>query len=120
MSQLQRSSSAPRPSITPPVDIFESDAEYQVVADLPGVRSEDVSLDLERGELTLVAERKLGRESEPLSAERRDGDFRRVFRLPDEVDATQVEATFDDGVLHIRLPKSERVRPRRIEVNTVS
>lgn len=102
----------PRRVITPPVDIFESDEEYRIVADLPGVKSEDLKLDLDRSELTLLAE--------PSSSDRNSGVFRRVFRVPDEVEGSAVEASLADGVLEVRLPKSEKGRPRRIAIQAVA
>jgi HSP20 family molecular chaperone IbpA len=105
-----------QPVLAPAVDIFENADEYRVVADLPGVRHEDIDIDLERGELVLFAKRQLPREGEALALGRREGDFRRVFRIPEDLDRNKVEASFDEGVLQIRLPKSERVKPRRIAV----
>ncbi|MCX4245040.1 Hsp20/alpha crystallin family protein [Paraliomyxa miuraensis] len=109
-----------RPVLAPAVDIFENAEEYRLVADLPGVRREDVGIDLERGELTVFAKRDVIREGEALALSRREGDFRRVFRIPEEVDAGRVEASLDDGVLQVRLPKSERAKPRRISVKAVA
>jgi HSP20 family molecular chaperone IbpA len=110
-----------RPVLAPAVDIFESPEEYRLVADLPGVRQEDVDIGLERGELTLFAKRDLGRTTgEPLALGRREGDFRRVFRIPNEVEPGSVEASFENGVLQVRLPKSERVKPRRISIKAVA
>jgi len=108
------------PVLTPPVDIFENADEYRLVADLPGVGPDDVQLDLERGELLLFAKRPLEREGEPLSLGRREGDYRRVFRIPEEVDPSAVEASFDHGVLQVRLPKSEGTKPRRISIKAVN
>ena len=105
-----------RPVLMAPVDIYENAEEYRLIADLPGVAQDDLSLDLERGELTLFAKRSLDREGEVLGADRREGDFRRVFRIPDEVDGSKIEASLEGGVLDVRLPKSERVRPRRISI----
>ncbi len=105
--------------LTPAIDIFESADEYLLVADLPGVVSDDVQLDLEGGELTLRATRALPREGESLALGRAEGDYHRLFRVPEEVDGSGVEASFDHGVLRIRLPKSERVKPRRISVKAV-
>lgn len=118
------SASAPEadaaPLLTPLVDIFENAEEYRVVADLPGVAPDDVTLDLEQGELTLFARRSVSREGQTLARGRREGNFRRVFRVPQEVDTTKVEAAFDQGVLEVRLPKSESIRPRRIAINAVA
>lgn len=106
-----------RPVLAPAVDIFENAEEYRVVADLPGVLQEDIGIDLDRGELIVFAKRQVAREGEALALGRAEGDFRRVFRIPEDLDRGKVQASFDDGVLQIRLPKSERVKPRRIAVN---
>jgi HSP20 family protein len=106
-----------RPVLAPAVDIFENADEYRVVADLPGVRQEDIDIDLERGELVVFAKREVAREGEALALGRAEGDFRRVFRIPEDLDRNKVEASFDNGVLQIRLPKSERAKPRRIAVS---
>lgn len=106
-----------RPVLAPAVDIFENADEYRVVADLPGVRQEDIDIDLDRGELVLFAKRQVAREGEALALGRAEGDFRRVFRIPEDLDRGKVQASFDNGVLLIRLPKSERAKPRRISVN---
>lgn len=111
-----------RPVLASAVDIFENADEYRLVADLPGVRQDDVDIALERGELTLFAKRDLSRtgETEALALGRREGDFRRVFRIPNEVEPSRVEASFENGVLQVRLPKSERVKPRRIAIKAVA
>src|SRR5690606_26227566 len=109
-----------RPVLAPPVDIFENADEYRLVADLPGVSEDDVDIDLERRELVVFAKRALVREGEALAVARREGDFRRVFRIPEEVDASRVEASLEHGVLQVRLPKSERAKPRRITVKAVA
>jgi len=124
MTDIQTPQSTPRPEaeaslLTPTVDILESADEYLLVADLPGVASDDVQLELEGGELTLRATRSLSRDGESLALGRLDGDYHRLFRIPEEVDGSAVEASFDHGVLRIRLPKSERVKPRRISVKAV-
>lgn len=109
-----------RPVLAPPVDIYENAHEYLVLADLPGVREDDVALDLDKGELMLFAKRELSRPGEALAAGRRDGDFRRVFRIPDEVDVAKIEASFEHGVLRVKLPKAERIKPRRIAVKAIA
>ena len=124
MNDIENPQSTPRPEaeaslLTPAVDTFESADEYLLVADLPGVTSDDVQLELEGGELTLRATRSLSREGESLALGRLEGDYHRRFRIPEEVDGSAVEASFDHGVLRIRLPKSERVKPRRISVKAV-
>jgi HSP20 family protein len=115
-----RPTAAERPVFAPAVDVLESADEYRLVADLPGVRHEDIDLAFERGELVVSAKRSLAREGEALALARREGDFRRAFRIPEEVDASQAKASFEHGVLEIRLPKAERVKPRRIAVQAVA
>lgn len=109
-----------RPMLTPAVDVFEDAHEYRLVADLPGVKREDLSLDLERGELTLLARRSAAREGERLVSGRIDAEYRRVFRLPDTVDANAIEATLEGGVLQVRLPKADGIKPRRISIKAVA
>ncbi len=109
-----------RPVLAPAVDIYEDPHEYRVIADLPGVRQQDVGIDLERGELVVFAKRQVAREGEALALGRQVGDFRRVFRIPEDLDATKIEASLEGGVLQIRLPKSERAKPRRITVTSAA
>lgn len=101
---------ADRPAIAPAVDIHEGESEYLLLADVPGVTAGSVSIRYDRGELTLQATRKLDGESEV--------DYRRSFRVPDVIDASRIEAQLDHGVLVLKLPKAEEVRPRKIEIKS--
>jgi HSP20 family protein len=103
----------------PAVDIIETDSEYQIHAELPEVKKEDVKVTLENGVLTIQGERR--QEQEPQGqryhrVERSYGRFIRSFTLPDHVDDTNVRAEYKEGVLHLYLPKSEKVKPKAIEV----
>ncbi len=101
----------------PRVDIFETDSELVVLADMPGVRSEDVDLRYERGELMLHG--KLPRREhagQALLREYEDGDYYRVFQVHESIDSTKIEADCRNGVLTIHLPKAEVVRPRQVQV----
>ena len=94
---------------TPAVDIQETEKEYLIKADLPEVKREDVKVNFEHGMLTLEGERR--RESEEKTnafhkVERSYGKFVRRFAMPTEVDPEHVMATFKDGVLTVRLPKT--------------
>lgn len=103
----------------PAVDIAENDKELVVAADLPGVKLEDVKVEIEDGTLTLSGSRKFENEDQKNGyhrIERNYGEFRRAFALPDSVDATKVAATFENGVLKVTLPKTEVARPRTIKV----
>lgn len=103
----------------PSVDISETDTEYYIQAELPGLNKGDVKITLEDGVLTLQGERKQEKEEKGTRyhrVERSYGRFVRSFALPDSVDEAKVSAEFKDGVLQIHLPKSEQAKPKAIEV----
>jgi len=108
--------------LKPAIDIDETTDEYIVSADLPGVKKEDVSIECTGNQLTISAERKYesvaGRKSE--RQERYYGSFQRSFALPSGADADQVEASFEGGVLTVRIPKGEQARSRKIEIGDSS
>jgi HSP20 family protein len=102
---------------TPRVDIYESDKELTLFADLPGVRCEDVDLRFERGELILqgrVQPRPV--QGNLLLQEYAEGDFYRVFQVHESIDASRIEAECKNGVLTVHLPKTEAARPKQIKV----
>jgi len=104
---------------TPSVDISETDGEYLIKAELPDVKREDVKVTLEDGVLTIQGERKQEREEKGKKyhrVERSYGSFVRSFSLPDVIDEEKVKAEFRDGVLNLHLPKSEKAKPKAIEV----
>ena len=103
----------------PSVDVSETDGEYQIKAEIPDVKKEDVKVTLENGVLTIQGERKFEKEEKGKKyhrVERSYGSFVRSFTLPDLVDEANVKAEFKDGVLNLKLPKSEKVKPKAIEV----
>lgn len=106
---------------TPAVDICESDSAITVLADMPGVRAEGLSIDLRENVLTIEG-RVDGDEpypnARPLLQEYRTGSFRREFRLTNLIDQDRIDASLRDGVLRLTLPKAEAARPRKIEVRT--
>lgn len=107
------------PEWAPPVDITETEAGFEITAELPGVKKEDVKVTIDQGVLTLQGERKDTRDSEGQKihrTERSYGRFLRSFTLPDSIDRTSVQAECKDGLLHIRLDKSEKARPKAVEV----
>lgn len=104
---------------TPTVDISETEGEYLIKAELPEVKKEDVKVTLEDGVLTLTGERRHEKEEKNTKyhrMERSYGSFVRSFSLPELVDETNVKADYKDGVLRLHLPKSEKAKPRAIEV----
>ncbi len=107
--------------LLPEVDIVETDDAYKVVAELPGVDPDDVSIELRGDMLTIRGEKKAEREEKEENrylVERRFGRFERTIRLPAEIEPDKAEASFDKGVLTIRLPKPEAAQKpvKRIEV----
>jgi HSP20 family protein len=102
---------------TPLVDIEEQENAYVLEADLPGVRREDVDIEVVGNELTISGEIK---EPERQGVIRRRmravGRFEYRVRLPEQVNSDQIEATLSDGVLRVRVPKSEQAQRRRVEV----
>ncbi|HEY1478324.1 MAG TPA: Hsp20/alpha crystallin family protein [Chthoniobacterales bacterium] len=103
--------------VTPLVDIESTDDGYVIRAEMPGVEKSDLEITVDNGELMILGRRKpteftaelIYREIEP-------HDFRRVYELDPSIDTTKVSAKIDDGVLTVRLPKAETVKPRKISV----
>jgi HSP20 family protein len=103
----------------PPMDLVESGDEFVLRADLPGMSQEDVKIEFEDGTLTVSGERKAEheeREEGYYRVERAFGSFSRSLTLPKGINADAVSASFDRGVLEIRIPKPEERKPRRIEI----
>lgn len=103
----------------PTVDISESEGEYLIKAELPEVKKEDVKVTVEDGVLTIQGERRQEKEEKGKRfhrVERSYGSFVRSFTLPESVDDTAVKAEYKDGVLALHLPKTEKVKPKAIEV----
>jgi len=104
----------------PSVDISETDSEYLIKGELPGVKKEDVKVMLQDGVLTIQGERKQEKEEKGKKfhrVERSYGSFVRSFTLPDYVDDAKVKAEFKEGILNLHLPKSEKAKPKAIEVS---
>jgi HSP20 family protein len=104
---------------SPRVDITETDSSYEIVAEIPGVRKKDVKVTVDNGVLTVSGERKQEKEEKDKKlhrVERYYGSFCRSFALPDNVNSSNVKATFDGGVLNLTLPKTEQSQPKAIEV----
>jgi HSP20 family protein len=105
----------------PETDVVESENEIRVVCELPGMRTGEVELSLENNVLTITGEKHSRREQAAEGetyhlSERRWGRFSRSFVLPREVDQEQIQANFENGVLTVTIPKSEKARRRRIEI----
>jgi HSP20 family protein len=104
-----------------PVNVREEDNGYVITAALPGVRPEDVQIEATSNTITISGETSDEREADEGSyvrRERRFGRFYRLLELPIEVDAERAEASFENGVLTLRVPKSEATRPRQVQVKS--
>lgn len=108
---------AARPAAMP-MDAWQDGEEFVVALDLPGVAVDSVDIDVERNVLTVKAERKdpAGENTELIAAERPRGIFSRQLILGDALDTDAVKASYDAGVLTLRIPVAEKAKPRRIEI----
>jgi HSP20 family protein len=105
-------------ALTPRVDVYETENELVLYADVPGVRAEDVELRYERGELTLHGRvRPRQRPEQYFQGEYEPGDFFRVFQVHESIDGSRITAECKGGVLTVHLPKAEAVRPRQVQVH---
>jgi HSP20 family protein len=108
---------------TPAMDLLETDEQFVLRADLPGMTESDVSIELEDNVLTVSGERRTEHEDKRegfYRMERAFGSFSRSLTLPKGVDPEAVNAQFDRGVLEVRIPKPEQRKPRRISIGGAS
>ena len=117
----QRSTGSPEPvrhrdTVAPPVDVYENADELLVVADVPGATPDGIEIQLEKGQLTMLARRPDDGAGTPVATEYRARDYFRAFAVPQGIDAAKIDAQLTAGVLRLRLPKSDSLKPRRIEV----
>jgi HSP20 family protein len=104
---------------TPRVDIAETEKEFSIKVEIPGISREDVKITAENGVLTIKGERKQEKEEKGKKfhrIERSYGCFTRSFTLPENVDETKIEATFKDGMLKIQIPKTDEDKPKAIDI----
>jgi HSP20 family protein len=103
----------------PPMDLVETDEHFVLRADLPGLSEEDVSIEVEDNVLTVSGERQSEHEEREEGyhrVERAYGQFSRSLTLPEGVDADAIEASFDRGVLEVRIPRPEERKPRKVSI----
>src|SRR5262245_27208662 len=104
---------------SPAVDIFETEGEIVVKAELPGMERKDITLNLERNVLTLKGERRFEKETKDENyhrIERSYGGFSRTFSIPATVAEEKIHAEYKEGVLKIVLPKKEQAKPKQIRI----
>jgi len=103
----------------PSVDIAETPEEYQIKAELPDVKKDDVKVSVDSGVLRIEGERRQEKEEKGKKwhrVERSYGSFLRTFSLPDAVDDSKVRADFKDGILNVRIPKSKESKPKAHQI----
>ncbi len=105
-----------RPAIRPPVDIYENENEYLLIADLPGVAKNDLAVNLDGELLTIEGQITDEHGDNAIEREFQLFDYRRSFELPNIVDRDKVSAQLTRGVLTLHLPKVDEVKPRRIQI----
>ncbi|GAX61827.1 small heat shock protein [Candidatus Scalindua japonica] len=104
--------------VNPPVNIFEKDGEMVLVAELPGVKKEDLNIEVKGNTLRLAGERtiKYGENTSYHRVERDSSKFDRTVRLPVNVEADKVKAEYKDGLLLLTLPRAEADKPKQITI----
>ena len=106
-------------SILPTIDLVETESQFEVPVDLPGLKPEEVNVELKNGELWISGKREEEKEEQGKTFhrfERRHGEFRRVLTLPSAISEEKIDARFENGVLKISIPKSEEAQTKHIEV----
>jgi HSP20 family protein len=108
-------------AFVPPADVTVSDGDMDITMDLPGLKAEDLSIELLDGTLIVRGERKgpeVGDDARLAHTERAFGRFERRIRVPDGLDPDRITASVDDGVLSLIVPKPERLKPKNIAIDS--
>jgi HSP20 family protein len=108
---------------TPACDVAEEDGHYMLSIEMPGISKDDIKIEMAENTVTISGERRFEnkkREGGAWYGERRYGKFQRSFTLPAGIDADKVEANYQDGVLHLAIPKAETAKPRQIKISNGS
>jgi len=106
-------------TMSPPVDAVESDEDFKVLCDLPGVKRENLEVSVSKGILTIKGEKKTETKTEKrkvFKKETWEGSFQRTLSLPGDADTEKVTAELKDGILTVTLPKKEEIKPKQISV----
>lgn len=109
-----------RDSFIPGINISETEDEFQITAELPGMNKDDISVNLDNNRLTISGERKFEKEKSGKKFHRVEtsyGTFNRSFQLPDNVDEESISASYENGLLNISLKKAEDKVKKKIEIN---
>jgi HSP20 family protein len=104
--------------IAPLIDIYETIDDFFLTAQMPGVKKEDVKIKLEEGNLVIMAriDYEMNTIHKYVLKEIETGNFYRRFKISDSIDESRIDAKLDNGILNVKLPKHERVKPKTIEI----
>jgi len=111
---------ARRDSFVPSIDVSETENQFMITAELPGMKKEDINISLENGRLSISGERSFENEEKGKTYHRVEtqyGSFNRSFQLPDNVSEESITATYEDGLLNITIDKSEDKVKKQIEIS---
>jgi HSP20 family protein len=117
--EQEQEGSSPQAVWRPRMDLIETEEDYRLHLDMPGMSKDDIKISYQDNELVVSGERTSKRANEDeefVRVERSFGQFRRAFTLPRTVDAENIRATYDSGVLTVTVPKAETVKPRQIDI----
>ena len=103
----------------PPINIFQQDGEYAIIAELPGVKRDNIDVDIQRNRVRISGKKELnyGEGASVHRRERQTGAFDRTFATPFAIDADKVKAEYNDGILALSLPRAEQDKPRAINIS---
>ena len=103
----------------PPINVFQDKNRYVIVTEIPGIKRDDVSIEVHRNKVRLAGEKRInyGNNISLHRRERVDGKFDRTFSIPFEIDADKVKAEYRDGILAVFLPRAEHEKPRTIKLS---
>ena len=104
--------------VTPSTDILEKDNGFHIIMDLPGVRKEDLHIDVREDQVIIAASSGYAPPEHCLHREHQAVEYNRVFTISETVDRERIDASFKNGVLDLMLPKAEAAKPRRIEIKS--
>ena len=104
-------------SFAPPVDVYEDEHSVTLKIEVPGIDEKDIDVRIENNTLTVQGERKFEKEENFRRVERQYGSFTRTFTLPNTIDQESVQATYEKGVLNVKLAKKAEAKPKQIKVN---
>ncbi len=107
-------------SFVPGIDISETDEQFLITAEIPGVKKKDIDINLEKGRLSISGKRSFKDEEEGKTfhrVETKYGSFNRSFHLPDNIDEDSIDASYEDGLLKISIDKTENEEKKQIEIS---